>query len=258
MSYQSVSTNVIDGQAAVHTYLLNPTEESRDYAIRAFLPLVKKIIGKVASSDSNILDYDDLLQSGLLGLVEALDRYQLESGTKFITFAYTRIHGAVIDQLRKTNLIGRANTDQLKNVRKAIRKLTIELGREPAVHEICKELKMPEKKYHQLVNISLFSFQNSLDELQIMEDGSHIPMIETIENTDQVSPEEFVINKSLKSEVSQIIRGLPERKRMVLALYFYEELTLEEIGKVLEISGSRVSQILSQTLLQIRVQIEED
>ncbi|MFQ6614698.1 MAG: sigma-70 family RNA polymerase sigma factor, partial [Fidelibacterota bacterium] len=239
-------------EAYIRRYKTTGDPHDKDLAIRSYLPLVKYIVGRIPPVANGNLTRNDMYQYGVIGLIDALDRFDPDQGVGFKTFAYKRIHGEVIDAVRKESRLSRDQVHQLQLIEQSRRMLWHQLGREPMPEEIARKVGITIEKYEYLSQLKAQSVI-SLDEPVSGSEGDHpVSRIETISDPDQLSPGQALERESLKEELKTIIKALPERKRLILALYYYEELTLADIGTVLNLTVSRVSQILSDTLVEIR------
>jgi len=244
-----------NGEFLVKEYVRTRNQRLKNNIVEAYSPLVKFIVGRINFSPNAILSKEDLYQCGIIGLLGALERYKPDSQAAFKTFAYKRIHGEVIDAIRKEGLVGRDKYEQIKAIEKTTLSLTAKLGREPITEEICEKLNISSDEYYERINASLMNYMISLDTKISDNEGDFIYRVDTVEDESQMTPEETVNENNLKNIIKDIIPDLPERERLILALYFYEELILYDIGQVLGITESRVSQILNKTLVDIRMKI---
>lgn len=244
-----------DTEEIVRIYTATPNPETKEKAIKANLPLVKHIVGRLNIPEQGALRKEDLYQYGIIGLIDALDRYKEEYGVKFKTFAYRRIFGEIMDAVRKLGIL---NREQLKCVNKifnAIDNLRNQFGREPTVHEVCQHADITPEEYYTAEQLNNLSFSLSLNERVYENTDGTVLRQDLIADEHQDSPEELFERQELKNQLKALIKRLPEKQRLVLALYYYEELTLLDIGQVLGLSESRVSQILKQTIIDLRRQI---
>ncbi|KAA3617603.1 MAG: FliA/WhiG family RNA polymerase sigma factor [Calditrichaeota bacterium] len=248
----AVKDRVQKGEFLVQEYLKTKNPLIKDKIVESYGPLVKHIIGRFNLSYSTTISVDDLYQFGILGLLKALDRYDIEMNVPFKGFVYKRIHGEVIDALRREGVIGRDMYEKVKNLENCVKKLSAQNGREPAMHEICDYLDISEKEYYSILNTSQMTYMTSLNTTVSDEEGTSIYKVDTLEDENQMSPEEIVVKENMKVRLKQVINKLPERERLILALYFYEELILADIGKILKLSEARISQILNKTLVEIK------
>lgn len=238
----------LDGEALVRAYHILPNAATKDKAVRAFLPLVKHIINRIHISDLPSLNRDDLYHSGILGLLEALDRYDPEQNTSFKTYAYRRIQGEIIDAVRETGMLTRSQSKQVRILLDTEEALRAELGREPAHEEVQEKMGVTARDFESIRMLIWQQQSISLDDEVSKDDSDTIVRKELVVDEDQLSPEEEFIAMGLKEELQHLIANLPERNRLILALYYYEELTLIDIGRVLGVSESRISQLLKETL----------
>ena len=249
----------IDGELIVREYFKSPTDITKGRVVTAFIPLVYKIVNRMNLPSTNILTRDDLVQIGLMGLIEALNRFDISAGIKFKSFAYTRVNGAVIDEIRKSGVISRGKLSKLMKIEKITSKLSQKLGRDPIVIEICEKANITEDEYHKLMGVAQLSYTLSLDEnIEGHNDDEKLTRLESIKDQNIQTPEDLIMNDNLKNDVKNVIKTLPDRERLTLVLYYYEELTLQEIANVIGVSESRVSQILNKTLMKIRIIISEE
>lgn len=244
--------NKTNGEDLVMLYVKTRDHMAKDQAIRAFLPLVKYIAARINFVENGVMRREDIYQYGIVGLLESLERYQPEIGVSFKSFAYKRIHGEIIDAIRREGIL---NRDQMKSViqlASAEDKLRASLSREPTQFEVCDEIGISENKYFKIQNLRSLSSSVSLNENIFLGENHSVLREEMIADIAQEPPDLILESESLKEELKRIIQELPERQRLILALYFYEDLILYDIGQVLRISESRVSQILKKTLSEIK------
>ena len=248
----------IDGEALVREYCTTGNELIKDQAVRAFLPLVKHIVGRInVGSAYIILQKDDLYQYGVVGLLYALGRFDPENGTAFKTYAYRRIHGEIIDALRRTGVLSRDQMQKLSRINSAKEKLAMQLDREPNLLEIQKETGLTPKEITKVLSLAQTSLPVSLDESFSTAEGEVMTRMEIMEDKNQISPDQELDEKGIRNELKGYIQEFSERERLILALYYYENLTLADIGTVLNLSEGRVSQILSQVLSELRKKLRK-
>jgi len=238
----------LDGEALVRAYHILPNAATKDKAVRAFLPLVRHIINRIHISDSPSLNRDDLYHSGILGLLEALDRYDPAQNTSFKTYAYRRIQGEIIDAVREAGMLTRSQSKQVRILLDTEEALRANLGREPAHEEVLEKMGINSRDYDSIRMLIWQQQSISLDEEVSRDDADMVVRKELVVDENQLSPEEEFIAMGLKEELQHLIANLPERNRLILALYYYEKLTLIDIGRVLGVSESRISQLLKETL----------
>ncbi len=246
-----------DGEELVREYVKTGNSKLREAIVKSYAPLIKHVVKRFHITHSNTLDEDDLYQAGIFGLLKALDRFRPEAGVPFKSFVYKRIHGEVVDTLRKEGFLGRDKYEQVKQLEKAVKILTDRNGFEPSTEEICAYMDISEKQYFALLNTSQLTYMVSLNTRVSDDEGDFIYRIDTLSDEDQLSPEDRVERDNLRERLKTLIEALPQRKKMILALYFYEELTLSDISKVVHLTEARISQILNQTLVKIRAQLNQ-
>ena len=247
----------LDGEALVREYCITGNELIKDQAVRAFLPLVKHIVGRINIGSYLSLQKDDLYQFGVVGLLFALGRFDPENGTAFKTYAYRRIHGEIIDALRRNGVLSRDQMKKLSKVNGAKEKLSMKLDREPNVLEIQEETGLTQKEISKILSLAKLSLTVSLDESFSTDEGEVMTRMEIMEDKNHISPEKELDKKEIRNELKGYIQELSERERLILALYYYENLTLSDIGTVLNLSEGRVSQILSQVHTELRQKLRK-
>ena len=229
--------------------------EIREQILESYLPLVKNVAGRLALGFPRSVELSDLVSTGVIGLIEALSNFDPERGVKFETYAVPRIRGAILDELRALDWVPRSTRAKSREVEKATVKLEYRFGRPPNSQELAQELSLSSGElFHTIGDIS-FGAVMSLDELISGEDENRqVPRVETIENPkDNIFAE--IEENELKRYLSEAISFLSEQERLVVALYYFEELTLKEIGEIMQISESRVSQIHTKAVLRLRAKL---
>lgn len=245
-----------DGEHLVREYILTGDESMRDNAIQAFLPLVKYIAGRINIDQFGTLGRDDLFQYGIVGLLTALDRFQTDKGASFKTFAYRRIHGEIIDAIRREGTVSKDAYSIRKKIIRTSDELRQQLGRDPAMSEVAELMGVTLEELNKMMFKGDASEHVSLNDTVGSDGAESMLRIDVIKDEAQSSPDESFAKEALKQELIEVIKHLPERQRLILALYYYEELTLADIGMILGLSESRISQILTQTLAEMRGQMD--
>jgi len=224
----------------------------REQLLERYTPLVKYVVERLAVGLPKNVDHSDLRSAGVLGLLDAYDKFDAGKGTKFETYAVWRIKGAVLDQLRALDWASRSVRRKAREVEASMRRLDQRLGRQASEEEIAKEAKMPLADYHRLMDQVRGAVLLSLDEVRSPEDGDSLGLADVIE--DPSTPD--VLAKIEEEETRQVLletlNQLPEQERLVVALYYYEHMTLREIGLTLGISESRVSQVHSRAVQRLK------
>ncbi len=225
-------------------------ESDKNELILFYLPLVKNIVYRMCPEYSKYVDTDDLLSCGVLGLINAISRFDLKKGVSFETYGYCRIKGEVIDYLRRQDFISSSLRQKIKTVENAYSAYITEHGIPATDEEICKVLHMSLKDLHKILEDTYIYNVIYLEEF--LENSNEEP--ETKNSFD--IPEKKYEKQELTEVLADCIDCLPEKERLVITLYYYEELTLKEIGKVLNVSESRVSQIHSKAILSLRSKLK--
>jgi len=227
---------------------------ARERLVVAYSPLVKYVAGRMASGLPAHVEESDLISYGLVGLINAIERFEVEREIKFETYAITRIKGSIIDELRSLDWVPRSVRARAREIEKANAKLEHQLQRAPTDEEMAAELKMPVEEFQDaLVQISN-STVAALDELWSVSDssGDAVSLLDTLTDESAPDPAAVMDQTDLKDRVADAIARLPEREKLVVALYYYENLTLREIGEVLGVTESRVSQLHTKAVLRLR------
>lgn len=239
-------------------YLNTKEEKWKQDLILNYLPLVKEIARRLSMGLPRHIDSDDLVSWGVLGLLDAISKFKPEMGSKFKSYASLRIKGAILDELRRFSWAPRSLMQNIKKVNEAYRILENKLGREVTTQEVAEFLKVSpafvEKVMAQVNHCSVVSLDTVLFN---GDDSQSKPLIESISSRDDC-PENKLEKKEKIHFLKIALDKLNERERLLLSLYYYEELTMKEIGEILNLSESRVSQIHSRTLLKLRRYLKED
>lgn len=239
-------------------YANTGSQSVRDELVKQYLPLVKYIAGRITGNLPSAMSWDDLFHSGVVGLIEAVDRYDPDKNVKFKTFAYPRIRGAMIDELRRVEWGPRSLRESHKKLEATIEELQTELNRFPSDEQIANAMDLDLDGYYDLLATVSKRYMLSLDYLYSddEEDDSY-SIKQSLEQTDREEPLEGLVQESEKQRLVEMIDQLPDQEKLVIALYYYEELTLREIGEVLGVSESRVSQIHTKVLVYLESTLRE-
>jgi RNA polymerase sigma factor for flagellar operon FliA len=237
-------------------------KQVRDHAVRdrlilTYAPLVKYVAGRLGAGLPSHVDESDLVSYGLLGLIDAIERYDPGREIKFETYAIQRIRGAIIDELRSMDWVPRSVRSRARDIERAIAYLEAQLMRAPTDEEIAGRLGVSiEELDDSLLEISRSSIA-ALDELWASPTGSGdaVALVDTIEDPHSVEPGGEIEKTELKELIGESIASLPEREKLVVTLYYYEELTLREIGEVLGVTESRVSQLHTKAILRLKARL---
>lgn len=224
----------------------------KDELWQQYIPLVRHEALKLASRLPASVEVDDLLQVGYIGLLNAVERYDPKHGTAFTTYATQRIKGAMLDELRSRDWIPRQIRQDIKKINAKIQELGQKLGREPEDAEVANQLHLPLDEYQRILLYSNISQLFSYDEMkEVLGDAVDSLIMQSDDNNPLIS----LLDEETRDIIANEIDALPEKEKLVLVLYYQEELNLREIGAVLEISESRVSQLHSQAIKQIKCRI---
>ncbi|MDQ3379690.1 MAG: RNA polymerase sigma factor WhiG [Actinomycetota bacterium] len=245
-----------DTQTLWQDYRKSGDQLLRDRLILTYAPLVKFVAGRVGASLPAHVDEQDLVSYGLLGLIGAIERFDPGREIKFETFAMARIRGAIIDELRSLDWVPRSVRTRARQIERAIATLEKELMRAPTDEEIAKKLGVTDDELDDsLREISRTSIA-ALDELWSPSGGGdQIALIDTIEDSSGPDPETSLELTEVREALAEAISSLPEREKLVVTLYYYEELTLREIGEVLGVTESRVSQLHTKAILRLKAHL---
>jgi RNA polymerase sigma factor for flagellar operon FliA len=239
-------------QQAIRTDQGYKDTKTREKLILKYAPLVKFIADRMAIRLPPNVSREEMMSAGILGLYDALDKFDTEKGFKFQTYAEHRIKGAMLDELRKMGWASRSVMKDIHRIEDAVSTLKFRLGREPEELEIAQEMGIDIDSYYKMTRRAQGVNLLSLDE--IMSNGTVPKFAERTSNTSSSFDELEV--KELKDIISKAILSLTKKEQLVISLYYYDELTLKEIGKVLDLTESRVSQIHSKTILKLRLKLK--
>ena len=229
----------------------------RDRLILTYAPLVKYVAGRLGTGLPAHVDEGDLVSYGLLGLMNAIERFDPNRDIKFETYAISRIKGSIIDELRSMDWVPRSVRARARHIERAIGELEARLGRAPTDEEIAKKLGITEEELEESLGEIARSSIAALDELWTVSGsgGDQVALIDTIEDEAAPDPQGTLSVTEQKEALADAIARLPEREKLVVTLYYYEELTLREIGEVLGVTESRVSQLHTKAILRLKAHI---
>jgi RNA polymerase sigma factor for flagellar operon FliA len=235
-------------------YKVDGDASARERLVVAYSPMVKFVAGRLGAGLPSHVDDADLISYGLMGLIGSIERFEPERGIKFETFAMTRIRGAIIDELRSLDWVPRSVRSRAREIEAAQAKLEHTLQRAPSEAELAAALEISEDE----LQTSLLEIANSsvyaLDELWTVSDssGDQVSLLDTISDPRADDPQESLASSEIKDRLTEAIASLPEREQLVVALYYYENLTLREIGEVLGVTESRVSQLHTKAVMRLK------
>lgn len=232
-------------------FFTNRSPELREKLVLQSVPLVHYLLGRMGITQERGTDYEDLAHQGLMGLIEAVDHFDPKFNTQFSTYASLRIRGKVMDYLRATDWMPRSARKRTRMIQKSITTLWSENSREPTDDEIALHLGTNVKDVQQ----GLADSNRMLVSLDLMMEGDHedsVPLHEKYGDENQANPLDTLVQQDLLKEMATAITDLPEREQLVLSLYYTDELTFREIGKVLDITESRVCQLHARAILLLK------
>ena len=239
-------------------YRKNKSLKLREYFVKKYAPLVKYVAGKVAVGMPHNVEFDDLVSYGTFGLLDAIEKFDPSKEVKFKTYAMTRVRGAIFDELRNIDWIPRSIRQKAKKVEKIIVELENKMGRTVDDQEIADELELPLEDFHQLISkISGTSLISLNDVWYGKDDSEELSVLETIESPVNTNPDIMIEREEVKDMIVEAIQKLPEKEKKVVVLYYYEDLTLKEIGEVLEVTESRVSQLHTKAIMRLRGKLSQ-
>jgi RNA polymerase sigma factor for flagellar operon FliA len=237
-------------------YRRNRDPKIREAFIKQYAPLVKYVAGKVAVGMPHNVEFDDLVGFGVFGLLDAIDKFDPDKNVKFKTYAVTRIRGAIFDELRSIDWVPRSVRQKTREVEEAIGSLEAQLGRTATDQEIAIAMGMNEDEFQRtMTRISSTSIL-SLDDVWFSGDeNDKVSIGDGIESPASLNPDVIVEKDEIRRVIVDAINELPDKEKKILVLYYYEDLTLKEIGKVLEVTESRVSQLHTKAILRLRAKL---
>ena len=228
------------------------TPEIREKIILEYAPLVKVVAGRLSMYLGYSVEYDDMVSYGVFGLIDAIDKFDMAKEVKFETYASLRIRGAILDQIRKMDWIPRTLRQKQKKMEMACQKLEAEHGRPGTEEELANELEISVEELINWQNQTKIDNLISLDEY--LEQGSEAK-VEGTTSSHFEQPEKVIEREELKTLLAETLESLTENERKVILFYYYEELTLKEISKILEVSESRISQLHTKALQKMRAKL---
>jgi RNA polymerase sigma factor FliA len=249
----------VDGevQALWERYRDSRDPEVRERLILHYAPLVKYVAGRVAVGMPANVEHADLVSYGIFGLMDAIEKFDLDKGFKFETYAITRIKGAIIDELRSVDWVPRSVRAKARKLEAAVTAFEAEHHRSPTDEELAEALDMTlEELEETLTKVSMTSVA-ALDETLDVGDGDRISLVDTLQDLTTILPEESYDDIETKQLLRQAIGRLTEREQTVLGLYYFEGMTLAQVGDVLGVTESRICQIHTKAVLSLRAKLLE-
>lgn len=242
----------VDKQKLWETYRKSPTPEMREQIILEYAPLVKVVAGRLSMYLGYNVEYEDLVSYGIFGLIDAIDKFDMQKDVKFETYASLRIRGAILDQIRKMDWIPRTVRQKQKKINEAIRNIEMRTGKNATDEQVAGELGLEQEELTEWQ--SRLKITNVISLNEFLEQGQE-PVMDARGNSHFSQPEDVVSESELKQVLEEALEVLTEKEKKVILLYYYEDLTLKEISKVLEVSESRVSQLHTKALLKMRAKM---
>ncbi len=239
-------------------YKRTGARDTRERLILHYSPLVKFVAGRVAAGLPQNIEQSDLVSYGIFGLIDAIDKFDPERGFKFETYAISRIKGSIIDELRSLDWVPRSVRSRAREIERAMLELENRFKRPPSDEEVANEIGITVDEFQDSLTAISRSSVAALDELwQISTGGGDtVSLIDTIEDPHADDPSKAMSQTEVREALADAIQRLPEREKLVITLYYYEELTLREIGEVLSVTESRVSQLHTKAILRLKVRLQ--
>lgn len=229
-------------------------KSDKNHLLREHAPLVKRLAHQMKAKLPASVEVDDLIQAGMIGLLDAVNRYEDNHGAQFETYAVQRIRGAMLDELRNSDWLPRSIRQNMRKIEEAMAAVQQRLGRPPAEAEVAKQMKMSLADYQELLNESgghqLVYYEDFHEE-----EGDHFLDRYCTDKRDD--PLQALVNSGFRDAVIDAIGALPEREKILMGLYYEQEMNLKEIGAVMNVSESRVSQLHSQAIARLRSYLRE-
>ena len=239
----------VERQKIWEKYTKNPTQEMREQIIIEYAPLVKIVAGRLSMYLGGNVEYEDLVSYGVFGLIDAIDKFDTNKDVKFETYASLRIRGSILDQIRKMDWIPRTVRQKQKKIDEAIKQVEMRTGKTPTDEMLAEELGVSGEE--------LLSWQSQLKVTNVVSlnefvESGNEPVMDAKGNFRFAQPEEVIAETELKRMLKDAMQLLTEKEQKVILLYYYEDLTLKEISRVLEVSESRISQLHTKALQKMK------
>lgn len=239
-------------------YKKNGTLSARETLIINYAPLVKYIASRMSLGMPSSVEVDDLVSYGIMGLIDAIEKFEPERGFKFKTYASQRIRGAILDEIRQLDWVPRSVRKKARDVENAYRRIERRVGRAATDLEVTNELEISLSEFHELLTEISGTVLLSLDNVfTVGKEDDEINVYEAIEAPESNRPNEVAERSAMLDILTDAIEDLPEKERLVLTLYYYEEMNLKEIGAILGVTESRVSQIHTKAVMRLRIKLSE-
>lgn len=256
-SYNNIKRLTEDELTALwQEYLNDKTNKAvRDTLIVQYIYLIRYVVGRVKVTLPSTISVEDIAGYGVEGLINAIERYSPQKNTRFETYALIRIRGAILDRIRAQDFLPRSLRKKIKDIKNAQEHLKQELGRMPTTQEVANYMDMEPEKVTQILSedttmTSLYDKKGSTDD--------SVEIIDTIQDTNKLNPQEQAEEKNVKQELEKALRRLPERERIIMVLYYQENMTLKEIGETINMSESRICQLHAQAIMKLKNILSEN
>ncbi|NLK62810.1 MAG: FliA/WhiG family RNA polymerase sigma factor [Fusobacteria bacterium] len=236
-------------------YKKNGSLEIRETLVLKYIPLVKYVVGKIIVNLPNNVEYEDLVEYGIIGLLDAINKFDVTKNINFKTYAVTRVRGSIYDELRVQDWVPRSVRKTAKDIERAYIEIERKTGRSATEEEVCELLNITIKELNDTFSKVSMGNISSLDDIVYDGGESKTELVDTLEDVKAENPQENLEKDELKKALVEKLMELSEKERMVITLYYHEDLTLREIGTILDISESRVSQIHSKTVMKLRAKL---
>lgn len=230
-------------------------KSDKNHLLQEHAPLVKRLAHQMKAKLPPSVEVDDLIQAGMIGLLDAVSRYEENHGAQFETYAVQRIRGAMLDELRNSDWLPRSIRQNMRKIEEAMNSLQQRLGRPPSETEVAKQLKMSLADYQDLLGESGGHQLVYYEDFHENDEGEHFLDRFVADKTDD--PLQALVNSGFRDAVIAAINALPEREKILMGLYYEQELNLKEIGAIMNVSESRVSQLHSQAIARLRAFLRE-
>lgn len=230
-------------------YKLHSLPETKETLILKYAPLVKFVAGRIGIYFGGNVEYEDLVSYGIFGLIDAIEKFDLDKGVKFETYASLRIRGAIIDSVRNLDWIPRSLRQKSKELEKLYAEIEHELGHSATDEDVAKKIGVSTEEFSRMLNDINISSIVSLDEF-LEQNYDH--GISPRETSKDMQPEGYIEKNEIKNILGKSIDLLPEKEKLVISLYYYEDLTLKEISAIMHVSESRISQLHTKAILRLK------
>ena len=224
-------------------------KQIRDALIVQYIYLIRYVVGRIKITLPSTISVEDIAGYGVEGLINAIERFSIQRNTRFETYALIRIRGAILDRIRSEDFLPRSVRRKIKEIKVAQEHLKQEIGRMPTTTEVANYLGMDVEKVNQI--LSEDTVMTSIYDRKGANDDS-VEIIDTIQDTNKLNPQENMEEKNVKQELERALQRLPERERIIMVLYYQENMTLKEIGSTINMSESRVCQLHAQAIMKLK------